>query len=124
MRQCSGTVPYRIKGRVEVLLVKSNSGDGWVFPKGGMEPALSAKANAVKETWEEAGAIGVVRDWLATFEFRGQNVRYFSLSVVSMADAYPEVETRERRWVEINDAREWLPEPLHQLLDELLEKLA
>ena len=40
---------------VEFLLVNTSSGK-WTFPKGRIEPTLSASESAAREAWEEAGA--------------------------------------------------------------------
>jgi 8-oxo-dGTP pyrophosphatase MutT (NUDIX family) len=125
LRRCSGAVPYRFKaGAVEVLLVKSSSGDRWVFPKGGVEPGLNARTNAVKEAWEEAGVVGKINNWLQTIATATNQTSYFMLFVVALADVYPEQRWRERSWVEVNAARLLLVSDYHTLLDELLEKLS
>src|SRR6185312_10306438 len=42
---------------VEFLLVNTSSGK-WTFPKGRIEPSLTASESAAREAWEEAGARG------------------------------------------------------------------
>ena len=44
----------------EFLLVNTNSGDRWIFPKGGTARRLSHSQAAEREAWEEAGAVGVI----------------------------------------------------------------
>lgn len=52
---------YRRRGAsFEFLLVKTNSGDKWTFPKGAIELRLSHSQAAQREALEEAGAIGVI----------------------------------------------------------------
>jgi 8-oxo-dGTP pyrophosphatase MutT (NUDIX family) len=52
---------YRRRGAsVEFLLVKTNGGSKWTFPKGAAEPRLSHSQAAEREAFEEAGALGVV----------------------------------------------------------------
>jgi 8-oxo-dGTP pyrophosphatase MutT (NUDIX family) len=124
MRQCSGTVPYRfIDGQIKVCVVRSSDGERWVFPKGGVEPHLGRKSNAVKETWEEAGLIGHITKGLGCIETGINRTKYFMMRVVVEAGHYPE-QHRTRRWAEVNDAREWLDPSLHFLLDALLDELA
>ncbi len=49
---------YRVNGpSVEFLLVNTSSGK-WTFPKGRLNPSLTASENASREAWEEAGAKG------------------------------------------------------------------
>lgn len=54
-------VCYRRRGpSVEFLLVNTNGGGKWTFPKGCPEPRLSHSQAAAREALEEAGAIGVI----------------------------------------------------------------
>jgi 8-oxo-dGTP pyrophosphatase MutT (NUDIX family) len=54
-------VCYRnIGGLIEFLLVNTNGGNKWTFPKGSTEPRLSHSQAAEQEALEEAGAIGVI----------------------------------------------------------------
>jgi 8-oxo-dGTP pyrophosphatase MutT (NUDIX family) len=54
-------VCYRIVGgTIEFLLVNTNGGNKWTFPKGSTEPRLSHSQAAEQEAIEEAGAIGVI----------------------------------------------------------------
>lgn len=45
---------------IEFLLVNTNGGNKWTFPKGSTEPRLSHSQAAEQEALEEAGAIGVI----------------------------------------------------------------
>ena len=45
---------------VEFLLVNTNGGNKWTFPKGSPEPRLSHSQAAEREAAEEAGAIGTI----------------------------------------------------------------
>jgi len=52
-------VCYRRRGSaVEFLLVNTNGGGKWTFPKGAPETTLSHSQAAEREAWEEAGAHG------------------------------------------------------------------
>src|ERR1700757_5363775 len=54
-------VCYRRRGpSVEFLLVNTNGGNKWTFPKGCTEPRLSHSQAAAREALEEAGAVGVI----------------------------------------------------------------
>ena len=54
-------VCYRRRaGAIEFLLVNTNGGNKWTFPKGSTEPKLSHSQAAEREAIEEAGAIGVI----------------------------------------------------------------
>ena len=52
---------YRRHGAaVEFLLVNTNGGNKWTFPKGSTDPHLSHSQAAAREASEEAGAIGTI----------------------------------------------------------------
>lgn len=50
----------RVESRVEFLLVHTNGGSKWTFPKGAPEPRLSHSQAAEREAREEAGAFGII----------------------------------------------------------------
>lgn len=50
----------RVNSHAEFLLVQTNSGTKWTFPKGAPETRLSHSQAAEREAREEAGAIGVI----------------------------------------------------------------
>jgi 8-oxo-dGTP pyrophosphatase MutT (NUDIX family) len=52
---------YRRRGSlVEFLLVNTNGGNKWTFPKGSAEARLSHSQAAEREAAEEAGALGII----------------------------------------------------------------
>ncbi|HEX3354132.1 MAG TPA: NUDIX domain-containing protein [Terriglobales bacterium] len=54
-------VCYRRRGQaVEFLLVNTNGGGKWTFPKGDPDTSLSHGRAAEREAWEEAGVSGIV----------------------------------------------------------------
>jgi 8-oxo-dGTP pyrophosphatase MutT (NUDIX family) len=54
-------VCYRRQGdAVEFLLVNTNGGNKWTFPKGSPEANLSHSQAAEREAAEEAGALGII----------------------------------------------------------------
>jgi 8-oxo-dGTP pyrophosphatase MutT (NUDIX family) len=54
-------VCYRRRGpSIEFLLVNTNGGNKWTFPKGDPELTLSHGKAAAREAWEEAGVIGSI----------------------------------------------------------------
>lgn len=54
-------VCYRRQGKsVEFLLVNTNGGNKWTFPKGSPEARLSHSQSAEREAAEEAGAVGTI----------------------------------------------------------------
>ena len=54
-------VCFRRRGSsVEFLLVNTNGGGKWTFPKGDPDPSLSHSRAAEREAWEEAGVRGSI----------------------------------------------------------------
>ena len=54
-------VCYRRRGpAIEFLLVNTNGGNKWTFPKGCTDARLSHSQAAAREALEEAGAVGVI----------------------------------------------------------------
>lgn len=54
-------VCYRRRGQaVEFLLVNTNGGGKWTFPKGDPDPSMSHSQAAEREAWEEAGVRGTI----------------------------------------------------------------
>ena len=54
-------VCYRRRGTsIEFLLVNTNGGNKWTFPKGDPALTLSHGKAAAREAWEEAGVIGSI----------------------------------------------------------------
>ena len=52
---------YRRRGSaIEFLLVNTNGGNKWTFPKGSTDPRLSHSQAAEREAAEEAGALGTI----------------------------------------------------------------
>jgi 8-oxo-dGTP pyrophosphatase MutT (NUDIX family) len=50
----------RVNSHAEFLLVHTNGGSKWTFPKGAPDPRLSHSQAAEREAKEEAGAIGTI----------------------------------------------------------------
>jgi 8-oxo-dGTP pyrophosphatase MutT (NUDIX family) len=53
-------VCYRRGPSLEFLLVNTNGGGKWTFPKGAPEPSMSHSQAAEREAWEEAGVRGQI----------------------------------------------------------------
>ena len=113
VRMQSGCIPYRKldDGSVEVLLVQSTSSGRWTLPSGGLEPKLTAEANAKKETYEEAGVKGKLTYDMGTLLFIKtstgikQILRLYALKVKEVLEEYPESGARQRQWFTIKEAQ-------------------
>ena len=112
---------------VEVLLVTSRGGKGWVFPKGGWELDESLEAAAKRETVEEAGVRGAIEPpAVGAFAFQSNKqarrgdanqgrcvAHIFVMRVCEELAAWPEGAQRQRRWMPLAEAaatcrHEWM----------------
>lgn len=112
----SAVLPYRIlENQLEILLVTSRRKRRWVLPKGVVEPYLSPVDSAAKEAWEEAGVLGTVLPRaLGSYTYKkwgGQcRVQVFPMLVERVAEIWPE-STRQRRWLDAEEAARRVDEP-------------
>lgn len=116
---------------MEILLISSRSGKGYVFPKGGWEVDEELEAAARRETVEEAGVRGILElPMVGTFTFssgkaerlqaahKGRcSAHMFVLSVGEVLDEWPEGGQRHRVWCSIPEAYarcryDWMREAL------------
>lgn len=114
MRLCS-CVPVRFvhdgstPSDVEVMLISSSGGTGWVFPKGGWELDETAESAALRETVEEGGVRGDLDPQiLGTYPYsnrktsptrKGCIAHMFAMVVKEELSVWPECQRRERCWV-------------------------
>ena len=109
----AAVVPMRA-GRV--CLVLSTSGKRWVIPKGRIERRHTAGETALKEAWEEAGLLGLLRRHPVgsyRYEKCGQDfhVTVFFMNVTEVAESFPEKDRRVRRWVRIDRMLRYIGDP-------------
>ncbi|KAH7655975.1 NAD(+) diphosphatase protein [Dioscorea alata] len=134
-----GCIPYRLKkeeGKIsddqvlEILVITSQKGHGMMFPKGGWEIDESMKQAAFREAMEEAGVIGTIEfdlgKWFYTSK-RNNNFHegfMFGLNVTKELLQWPEMGTRKRKWVTVEEVRtgcqhQWMTEALERLVASL-----
>jgi 8-oxo-dGTP pyrophosphatase MutT (NUDIX family) len=99
----------------KICLVTSRNKSRWVIPKGCLEAGKSEIEIAVQEAWEEAGLSGRVSEAsLGSYRYRKWGdeliVAVYLLEVSEIATDWPERETRERVWLEPDEAVELLAE--------------
>lgn len=110
---------YRRRGQsVEFLLVNTNGGGKWTFPKGGPEPSMSHSQAAEREAWEEAGVQGHIepRHFHLYLHSKGvfwkpPGVREFVVKafLMEVAEMLPGHEAdRNPTWFSTDDARKLL----------------
>ena len=115
-------LPWRLTNEgVEVMLVTSRGTGRWVLPKGWPEGGEHWHEAAAREAAEEAGLSGgtssieigrfhygkVLRSGM---EWRCE-VHVFPLEVDTVADRWPEMKKRKRRWFRAADAARLVNEP-------------
>jgi 8-oxo-dGTP pyrophosphatase MutT (NUDIX family) len=62
VHQQAAVIPYRIrKDRIEVALVTTSRGKGWIVPKGSVDDGERPRDAAIREAEEEAGVRGASR---------------------------------------------------------------
>lgn len=115
-RLVAGVVPLS-KDKKKVLMIRSTKRKGWVLPKGGWETDEGCPEAASREAWEEAGIhISIEYDLGDIVESRTPKkgstqkclYRFYEATVIKEAKDWPEVATRERRWMSFADAMDAL----------------
>jgi 8-oxo-dGTP pyrophosphatase MutT (NUDIX family) len=116
----AAAVCYRQNGSsVEFLLVKTSSGK-WTFPKGRLNPSMSASESAAREAWEEAGARGQIAkkhfgSYVDTKRTLGHDSRACEVRILTyLLEVYstvaPEETGRYPTWYEAREAKKRLAE--------------
>ena len=122
VRQQAAVIPYRIrKARVEVALVTTSRGKGWIVPKGSVEDGERPRAAAIREAEEEAGLRGVVaRKPLGRYRHnKGDDacrVDVYAMRVTKVLEHWVEDKLRRRRWMRIPAASACLREELQRFI--------
>src|SRR5262245_28813490 len=118
----AAVVPYRIrKERLEVALVTTSRGKGWIVPKGSVDEGERPRAAAIREAEEEAGLRGVVaRKPLGRYRHVKRNgscrVDVYLMRVTRVAEHWLEDKLRRRRWMRTRDAADCLREELQKFI--------
>lgn len=105
----------------EVLLISSRGTGRWILPKGWPIRGLDLPRSALQEAWEEAGVIPVDAPAVPVGRFASRKVSdsglaepsevaVFSAQVLALADDYPELGQRTRRWASPAEAAELVDE--------------
>ena len=127
----ASAVPFRHRpgGEVEICLITSSSGRRWGFPKGVVEPGMSAAETALEEAYEEAGLRGrLIGEPLGTYRYRkwgtSLDVVVYLMEVIHEDASWPEAQVRSRAWLPAEEAfgrldRDELRDFLRAALDRL-----
>jgi phosphohistidine phosphatase len=125
----AAVIPYRIrKKRVEVALVTTSGGKGWVLPKGSVDEGEGVRDAAIREAEEEAGLLGVLsRKPLGRYRHVNGDgswrVDVYMMRVTEELDHWLEDRLRRRRWMAVPDAADCLRKELRQFV-RAVERLA
>ncbi|XP_074570747.1 nudix hydrolase 17, mitochondrial-like [Curcuma longa] len=131
-----GCIPYKfnhgeeLDKSVEVLVISSPKGNGLLFPKGGWETDETIKEAVSREAMEEAGVQGNIERKLGAWKYKSRTYDayyegiMFPLNVTEELGDWPEMQTRERKWVTVAEAKEgcqrpWMKEALERLEERL-----
>ena len=118
----AAVIPYRIrKERVEVALITTSTGKGWVLPKGSVDDGERPREAAIREAEEEAGLRGIVarRPVGRYHHAKGNNLRrvdVYLMRVTSELEHWLEDHIRRRRWMRVAEAADRLREELQPLV--------
>jgi len=121
----AAVIPYRIrKERVEVALITTSTGKGWVLPKGWVDEGERPREAAIREAEEEAGLRGVVRRRPVGryHHSKGNDLRrvdVYVMRVTKELEHWLEDKIRRRRWMRVADAADRLREELQPLVQRL-----
>ncbi|KAJ4766546.1 hypothetical protein LUZ62_031833 [Rhynchospora pubera] len=136
-RLLAGCIPFRYKSSdenqkvVEVLMISSQSGPGFLFPKGGWENDETVEEAAKREAIEEAGVRGDLEDFLGFYYFKSKSnqdefcpeglckASVFAMRVNEVLESWPEKSTRQRNWLTVPEAIKlcrypWMKEALEK----------
>ncbi len=129
VQQQAAVVPYRIrKERIEVALVTTSGGKGWILPKGSVWDGERPRDAAIREAEEEAGLRGVVtRRPIGRYRHvkddGHRRVDVYLMYVTKVLEHWLEDNVRRRRWMRIPDAAECLRGEQRQFVHHLEAEL-
>jgi 8-oxo-dGTP pyrophosphatase MutT (NUDIX family) len=121
----AAVIPYRIrKERIEVALITTSTGRGWILPKGSVDDGERPREAAIREAEEEAGLRGVVaRKPVGRYHHaKGNNLRrvdVYIMRVTMELEHWLEDKIRRRRWMGVADAADRLREELQPFVHRL-----
>ncbi len=115
-------VPFRRKtdGSIEVMLVTSRQTQRFILPKGWPMPGKSGRKAATIEAKEEAGVLGkTLKQPAGSYSywkrletnFARVNVTVYLLAVSEELADWSEAATRQRAWLNVEDAATLIDEP-------------
>lgn len=96
VRLVTGCVPILRDGRI-LLIGSSSSGKGWLVPKGGWEDDEELEEGAIRESFEEAGVLGILGPMLDTFRVETRKARQRRLNSAEYYSDKSSSESEDRK---------------------------
>ena len=117
------------EGEPELLVVHRPKYDDWTLPKGKAEPGESDEECALREVEEETGLVCELGPEVAVSEYedaagRPKRVRYFQMTPQEGAEAAPQNEIDDVRWLKRQRALDTLSYARDRAIVERLAALA
>lgn len=109
-----GVFPYLMKrGKLQVLLVTSSSGNRWIIPKGHQELEMTSHEVAMMEAVEEGGVLGTLRQdlHLRCQMSNGRFLQLYAMKISKLLSSWPEERLRLRRLVPLAEALQLIDDP-------------
>jgi 8-oxo-dGTP pyrophosphatase MutT (NUDIX family) len=126
--QQAAAIPYRFeKEGLYILLIHSRNEKKWIIPKGIIEDGDSARFTAEKETEEEAGVCGKVKNKIVgNYDYFKWNstcrVKVFAMEVEQVLDDWEEKSFRDRKWVKANEVQKIVkPKALRKIIKQFIK---
>ncbi|XP_074569099.1 nudix hydrolase 17, mitochondrial-like [Curcuma longa] len=127
-----GCIPYKFdlsddEPSVQVLIITSSKGNGFMLPKGGWETDETIKQAVSREAMEEAGVRGTIEGRIGTWVYKSRTYEahyqaiMFPMKITEELAQWPEMHQRQRAWVSIAEAKErcqhwWMKEALDRMV--------
>lgn len=99
-RKLAGCVPVRLIDSKLCLINSRSNPAKLVFPKGGVDAGEDAKEAAIRETWEEAGLKGEIKERIGIID----GCEWFLMDVNGEEGVWPEMSQRRRVWASAKEA--------------------
>jgi len=100
----AGCLCFKDESEREVLLVTSSKDSNyWVVPAGGIDPGESAEEAAVREVYEEAGAVGKLDKCLGVFQNDKSKTQTYMYTMIVKNLVEPK-ENKDRKWFMLKEA--------------------
>eukprot|EP00054_Salpingoeca_dolichothecata_P036531 m.7790 g.7790 ORF g.7790 m.7790 type:complete len:158 (-) comp6801_c0_seq1:133-606(-) len=126
-RLVCGCVPFKfVDEEPQVLVITSKKDKNkWILPKGGWDSDETATEAAIRETFEEAGVLGDLRNHLLLKEtYKNTLMHFYPMLVTKEVAQWPEKSIRDRKWVALEDALKLIDRPvLRHAITSFLEYL-